>query len=513
MSRPKDDNHKESSGITYVPQEEKYLRGDPADIMLNSFYSAMGVSTAERRPTVLYKRCQRWGGAYTVPPVHATQTMETTLQENMNNATTTVDSNEDLIANAMINHGATWEICTSTLPHVTASGSGLFCAGDYIYPTPTTTGSNNGNKKSRMQPMDPKDIHYITALIQKHGANNYKQMAKDVAVNTRTLTMGKIAKMGEHHAQWCAYKAASAAASAAEASTDAASSSWLTSSFLDRHCERAFNSGRATASHVLRLLNRKQDHQRNPPLSPPLLPAPLSPAPLLPPAPKDRAPLCLEVCCDSLESVAAALQGGCQRIELCSALGSGGLTPSLGLLKRVHKYINGRIPIHVLLRPREGDFIYTPEEMNIMLEDIQLMSVFGGASGIVLGVLTAAGEVDVAKTSQLIQCARHYGLSVTYHRAIDASANLMRALDCCMGLGVDRILTSGGGASAMEGQETLAQLVVRAASAVPAVVIMAGAGLSEVNVQALMHLTGVCEVHGSLKGVLFQVQWFFKGKV
>ena len=152
MSRPKDDNHKESSGITYVPQEEKYLRGDPADIMLNSFYSAMGISTAERRPTVLYKRCQRWGGAYTVPPVHATQTMETTLQENTNNATTTVDSNEDLIANAMINHGATWEICTSTLPHVTASGSGLFCAGDYIYPTPTTTGSNNNRRRRRSPP-------------------------------------------------------------------------------------------------------------------------------------------------------------------------------------------------------------------------------------------------------------------------------------------------------------------------------------------------------------------------
>jgi copper homeostasis protein len=197
----------------------------------------------------------------------------------------------------------------------------------------------------------------------------------------------------------------------------------------------------------------------------------------------------LEVCVTSVESAVAAAGGGAARVELCSDLLEGGVTPSAGLIARVREGV--RIGLHVLVRPRAGDFCYGPDELAVMEEDIRAARRLG-ADGVVVGVLHPDGRIDVGRTRSLVELARP--LSVTFHRAFDVADDLPRALEEVITTGADRLLTSGGARSADPG--TLAALV-RAAG--DRLVVMAGGGLRAHNVRALIEAAGVREVHAGLE--------------
>ncbi len=165
-------------------------------------------------------------------------------------------------------------------------------------------------------------------------------------------------------------------------------------------------------------------------------------------------PVLIEVCVDSVASAIAAERGGAQRIELCSDLLEGGVTPSLGLLGVVRSKVS--IALHPIIRPRPGDFCYSDAEFDSMQRDIEIAKS-EGADGVVLGILEREGTVDVGRTRELIELARP--LSVTFHRAFDMSEDLFRALDDVCATGADRLLTSGGEQECLQGVDTVAELV------------------------------------------------------
>lgn len=199
----------------------------------------------------------------------------------------------------------------------------------------------------------------------------------------------------------------------------------------------------------------------------------------------------LEVCVDSVASVVAAEQGGAQRVELCGSLADGGITPSAGLIAMARKRV--ALPLHVLIRPRTGDFCYSPDEFEVMKRDIVLAKQLG-ANGIALGVLLPNRRVDVPRTSELVQLARP--LSVTFHRAFDATPDLRASLESVVGTGADRILTSGGCQTAEQGSAILAELVKLAGKRI---ILLACGHIREQNVAELLKATGVHEVHANLR--------------
>jgi copper homeostasis protein len=198
-----------------------------------------------------------------------------------------------------------------------------------------------------------------------------------------------------------------------------------------------------------------------------------------------------EVCVDSLDGALTAQQAGAHRIELCGSLNEGGITPSAALVQKVKQQID--LPVHVMIRPRGGDFNYSPAEFETMLGDV-VFAREQQVDGVVIGCLTLDGAVDVHQTRELIEAARP--LSVTFHRAFDMTRDLFEAMDVLVDLGVDRLLTSGGQSSVDAGLETLIQLVNRSAGRIA---VMPGGGINENNIKQIVARSGVKEIHFSAR--------------
>jgi copper homeostasis protein len=196
----------------------------------------------------------------------------------------------------------------------------------------------------------------------------------------------------------------------------------------------------------------------------------------------------LEICVDDAEGLAAAIKGGADRIELCSSLGSGGLTPSRGFMQIAAR---APIPVNALIRPRIGDFVFGDEDIDIMIADIEAARA-AGLAGVVIGAARASGPLDRPVLERLVEASR--GLDMTLHRAFDVVEDLDAALDLAVELGFSRILTSGGARNAEEGVETLLRLSARAAGRVS---IMPGGGVRPTNVARLLAIPGIWEVHAS----------------
>jgi len=200
-----------------------------------------------------------------------------------------------------------------------------------------------------------------------------------------------------------------------------------------------------------------------------------------------NAEVLVEVAVDSVAGAAAAAASGAKRLELCQSLVEGGLTPSLGLCEAVRAAV--KIPVFAMVRPRGGDFLYERSEFEVMRRDLQHLKA-AGVDGIVAGVLLASGELDEARMRELIAAAAP--LPFTCHRAFDLCADPARALETLVALGAARVLTSGQAATAPNGTACIEACVARAGTRLA---VMAGGGVRDDNVRALVAATGVRELH------------------
>lgn len=207
----------------------------------------------------------------------------------------------------------------------------------------------------------------------------------------------------------------------------------------------------------------------------------------------------LEVCCPDLQSVKAAVEAGARRIELCQDLACGGLSPSIEMIRDALALCTGKTSVHVLFRPRSGDFVYNEDELRLVCSQIASCPP---VAGIVIGALTKEGEVDIAACKRMIESASNIP-NITFHRAFEYCKDPLRALEDIISLGCNRLLTSGQAPSAIEGTALLKQLVQKAEGRI---IIMAGAGVNSKNVLTLIQKTGVREVHGSCRGSKEEIQ-------
>lgn len=199
----------------------------------------------------------------------------------------------------------------------------------------------------------------------------------------------------------------------------------------------------------------------------------------------------LEICAGSWDSVLAARDGGADRVELCSGLAEGGLTPSVGLIRAACGL--GGLKVHVLIRPRGGDFLYTEAEVALMEDDIR-RAVDAGADGVVVGSLTPDGDVDTAQLRRWVAAAG--GRSVTFHRAFDLCRQPEQALEALIDCGCNRLLTSGQADKAANGLPLLARLVAQADERLS---VMPGSGVNAANAAAILAATGAHEIHASAR--------------
>lgn len=215
-----------------------------------------------------------------------------------------------------------------------------------------------------------------------------------------------------------------------------------------------------------------------------------------------------EICANSVESCLAAQEGGADRVELCAGIPEGGTTPSYGEIKLARKLLT-TTKLHVIIRPRGGDFLYTPLELERMEEDIRMCRQLG-VNGVVIGCLTEEGEVDMEANRRLIDAAKGAvnaaegiqalrPMSVTFHRAFDRTANPMKALEDIIVLGCDRILTSGQQPKAIDGISLLAQLERRIEESESGIQLLAGSGVNEDNIREIFDATGIHEYHFSAR--------------
>lgn len=199
----------------------------------------------------------------------------------------------------------------------------------------------------------------------------------------------------------------------------------------------------------------------------------------------------LEICIDSVASARAAALGGADRVELCANLPEGGTTPSAGMIRAVRSAFPGGVM--VIIRPRGHDFLYSEDEMDVMLHDIGIARE-SGANGVVIGCLTPEGRVDAEKCKRLAAAAGP--LDITFHRAFDMTRDLGEALEDIVDLGVKRILTSGGQPDVPSGAAIITGLVRQSSNRAS---IMPGGGVTEKNLAQLVQATGVREIHLSAR--------------
>jgi copper homeostasis protein len=199
----------------------------------------------------------------------------------------------------------------------------------------------------------------------------------------------------------------------------------------------------------------------------------------------------IEICCYNIASALTAQQAGADRVELCSSPGEGGVTPGPGTILLARKLLS--VELYVMIRPRGGDFLYSDDEFETMLHDIEFAKK-AGADGVVLGVLNPDGAVDIERTKRLAEAA--HPLTVTFHRAFDMTPDPFQALEDVISAGAQRILTSGQMPTALKGAEVISEIVTKADTRIS---IMAGSGINDNNVLEVLERTGVNEIHLSAK--------------
>ena len=199
----------------------------------------------------------------------------------------------------------------------------------------------------------------------------------------------------------------------------------------------------------------------------------------------------LEICCYTAESAILSEKAGADRIELCDNFSEGGTTPSYGTIKYLTKKLS--IPLHVIIRPRGGDFLYDNAAFEIMRQEVIDMKKLG-VHGIVFGVLTATGEIDVERSQEILELAAP--MDQTFHRAFDMTKNQLASLEKLKLLGVNRVLTAGGKNNANEGIGLLSKLVEAAENQL---IVMPGGGINEKTIGEIIQRTGASGFHASAK--------------
>lgn len=201
----------------------------------------------------------------------------------------------------------------------------------------------------------------------------------------------------------------------------------------------------------------------------------------------------VEICCGSYEDAVTAVSGGAKRIELNSALFMGGLTPSLGTLRLVKQTLN--CEVIAMVRPRGAGFCYSEADFQVMLEDAKLL-LENGADGIAFGFLTENRDIDIEKAKEMLTLIHSFHKQAVFHRAFDCCNDSYRAIEQLITLGIDRILTSGAQATAIQGSELIKKLQERYGKQIE---LLAGSGINAANARELIEECGINQIHSSCK--------------